>query len=821
MSAPRPLYVGIDLGTTNSAAAVFDGERVELIRTAQGGLLTPSVVRIDARGKVTVGERARKLFDQDPENVRGEFKRLMGSEQTLFFPASGTNKKPEELAAEVLKSIREDIRAQFGFVPTRAVISVPALFELPQTAATSEAARLAGFERVEMIQEPVASGLGAGFRRDEHAGSYLVYDLGGGTFDASLLESREGLLRVVGHDGDNFLGGRDFDSAVLDYLLQQLAEQTGCVLDRSNPEHGTALRRLRGAAEDAKIELSRSEEADIFVEQLKVRAQVVSLSTTLRRQLLEQRVEPLIARSIAVCQRLLSESGLPLRGGLARVILVGGPTVMPLLRRRVAEELQAPFAVGLDPMTLVAEGAAYYAASIGLHALGETTVSSAPGCKVWLQYPAMSSDLNPYVVGKLLDAPSTRRMTQVVVARSDSSWTSEPEPLDGEGSFAIMTRLSPRSINVFQIFGQSAENETLPLSPGEFTILHGQTLGDPPLSRSVGVALAHGRVRVFFERGCPLPARRTFSLRSTEALSPADPEAGLRVPIVQGEFARASLCRLVGSIEISAAGLSQPLPANSLVEVTIELDRGGRLSASAVVSGSEQVFQQVVHLVAGRIPLAEIKSRVAELSSRLQALLSRALRHRAHQVVVRLSMADALLQEAPVLEQSACGGDADAEQKLQRLLIDLDGLLSEAETELGWPELDERAQRKIAWAVGQVGELGTPEERSVLASTLDSLRHARAAQNLKDVERHLNTVERLAGVAAMRAEGAWESELDYCAGRVAQTRDPKEAIRLVEEGRRAMRTANRPVLERVVRRLWELSPISDEARKQALGSGVI
>jgi len=236
---------------------------------------------------------------------------------------------------------------------------------------------------------------------------------------------------------------------------------------------------------------------------------------------------------------------------------------------------------------------------------------------------------------------------------------------------------------------------------------------------------------------------------------------------------------------------------------------------------TEQVFQQVVHLVAGRIPLSEIKSRVAELSHRRQAQLSRALKHGAQKVVVRLSMADQLLHEAPVLEQSARGGDADAEQKLQRLLIELDGLLSEAETELGWPDLDERAQRRIAWAVSRVGELGTPEERSVLSSTLDSLRRARAAQNLKDVERHLLTVLRLANVAQMREGGAWESELDRCSGQVAETRDPKEAIRLVEEGRRAMKKDDRQTLERVVRRLWELSPPSDEARKYALGSGVI
>jgi molecular chaperone DnaK len=821
VSAPRPVYVGIDLGTTNSAAAVFDGERVELVRTSQGSVLTPSVVRIDARGKLSVGARARKLFDQDPENVRGEFKRLMGSQQTLEFPASGLRKKPEELAAEILSSIRQDILAQFGFLPTRAVISVPALFELPQTAATSEAARLAGFERVEMIQEPVASGLGAGFRADEAAGSYLVYDLGGGTFDASLLESRDGLLRVVGHDGDNFLGGRDFDAAILDYLVDELARDQKVQLDRSRPEHATALRRLRAAAEDAKIELSHSDETDILVADLKLGERVVSLETTLTRALVEEKVEPLIARSLTVCRRLLAESGLPARGGLGRIILVGGPTKMPLLQRRVSEELGAPFGVGLDPMTLVAEGAAYYAASLGLSALSEAKSASA-GAKVWLQYPAMSSDLNPYVVGKLLDPEAAAGITHVVVARADASWTSPPEALDREGSFAIMTSLTPRSVNVFRITGQSQEagGVAVALSPAEFSILHGATLGDPPLSRTVGVALASSAVRVFFERGCPLPARRTFALRTARALSPADPEGALRVPVVQGEFARASLCRLVGNIEIAGSALSQPLPANALVEVTIELDRGGRLSASASVPGSSQVFQHVAHLVTGRVPLAEVGTRLNELSARVQELRARAFKHGAHKVVARLAAADELLGEGPRLEQSARGGDADADEKVQRLLIELDGLLSEAEIELGWPDLDERARRAIAWATGVVGELGTREERAVLASTLESLQRARAAQNLKDVQRHLVTVRQLARVAEMREEGAWEDSLDYCAGRVSETRDPKGALALVEAGRQAMRKGDKPALEQAVRSLWGLMPFIEEAQKHSLGSGV-
>ena len=228
----RPLYVGIDLGTTNSAAAVFDGEAVTLVRSQQGGSLTPSVVRLDARGTVMVGGRARRFLESDPDNTRGEFKRLMGTAEKLVFPAAKTERRPEELAAEVLRALRADVAEQCGVLPQRAVISVPALFELPQSAATSEAARLAGFERVELIQEPVASALAAGWSADDASGSWLVYDLGGGTFDASLLETREGLLRVVGHDGDNFLGGRDFDLALVDWILTELEREHGVQISR-------------------------------------------------------------------------------------------------------------------------------------------------------------------------------------------------------------------------------------------------------------------------------------------------------------------------------------------------------------------------------------------------------------------------------------------------------------------------------------------------------------------------------------------------------------------------------------------------------------
>ena len=352
----RPLYVGIDLGTTNSTVAVFDGQELTIVRNGQGSILTPSVVRIDGRGNVLVGSRARRFLDSDPANTRGEFKRLMGTAHQLEFPASAVVRRPQELSAEVLKSLRRDVADQLGVLPERAVVSVPALFELHQTAAVSEAARLAGFERIELIQEPVASAIAAGWTQQGSNGPWLVYDLGGGTFDVSLLDTQEGLLRVVGHDGDNFLGGRDFDRVLVDLVLAKLSAD-GVVIDRANRQHDQALRRLRFAAEEAKIELTRASEAPIILAGLDLGDHRLDVDMMVTRSEYESLVAPLIDRSLEVSTRLLAEHGIG-QGVLERVVLVGGPTVTPSLRERVRAVLSVGFGEGLDPMTLVAQGAA-------------------------------------------------------------------------------------------------------------------------------------------------------------------------------------------------------------------------------------------------------------------------------------------------------------------------------------------------------------------------------------------------------------------------------------------------------------------------------
>ncbi|MEQ1569623.1 MAG: Hsp70 family protein [Myxococcota bacterium] len=804
-------YLGIDLGTTNTVAAVFDGESVTLVR-GRDGTLTPSVVRIDAKGRVTVGARARRTLDRDPENTRSEFKRLMGTGKAVRFPAAGVDKRPEELSAEVLRSIREDVREQYGFLPERAVISVPALFELPQCSATSDAARLAGFERVELIQEPVASALAAGWSAEENAsGSWLVYDLGGGTFDVSLLETREGLLRVIGHDGDNFLGGRDIEQAMIDWVLARLASD-GTPVDRSDLAHAVPLRVLRSALEEAKIELGRAEEVAVSLPALfTVDGAPIDVDLSIDRPTLETLMAPIVDRSIAVCRRLLATYGLRPEQ-LERVVLVGGPTVVPFLRGRVRDALGAPFVDGVDPMTLVARGAALHAASARLDARPSPPEVRAAR-RLWLEYPAMSSDPNPFVVGRLLDGPE-RAPTEVRFVRADGGHATPWVKLRPDGALLTPIELAQRKPNVFSVEGRDAAG-AVELRPASITIVHGVTVSDPPLARSVGVALANDLVHTYLERGTPLPAKRTFVHHTVETVSTG---AGvLAIPIVQGELPQAHLCRLVGKLELDGADLRGPLPVGSEIEVTIEVDRGGQLSARALIPRLSQVVERVAHL---GIPDAD----PAVLADSLRTMRERLAKARRKAdadstQLDRLFDVDWALQDADAALHAARGGDDDAGQKARRLLIDADGSLVKIEEASAWPEIAADAALELATAARWVSEYGTQEEHDLLRESERAVAQARDAKRPAELHRQLELVRRLRDAAFFRHPDAYRWSFEQAAARASEATDLERAHALVREGRGLAR-GDREGYRRVANALWGLLPHDPHERAAAFDSGL-
>ena len=363
-----PSVVGIDLGTTFSLAAYVQDGRPVVVRDESGIALVPSVISFHDDGSVFVGSPARQRALSDPEHTIFSVKRLMGrtladlqkelkliphqiverevepGRKVLHVRIAGKEHTPEELSAMILKEVRKR-----SGNPTKAVITVPAYFDDGQRQATRDAGRIAGLDVLRIINEPTAAALAYGLDRQQ-AGTVAVYDLGGGTFDCSILTLADGVFKVLATNGDTYLGGDDFDRA----LMEVAAAEMGIDLAKRDPE---LLQYLRDAAERTKIALSTSESAEMKIDLPERR---LNYRRTIARAEFEKILAPFIDRTLEKCRSALKDAGLR-REQIAEVVLVGGSTRIPYVRRRIAEFFGKPPHTDLNPDEVVALGAAIQA----------------------------------------------------------------------------------------------------------------------------------------------------------------------------------------------------------------------------------------------------------------------------------------------------------------------------------------------------------------------------------------------------------------------------------------------------------------------------
>ncbi len=424
------------------------------------------------------------------------------------------------------------------------------------------------------------------------------------------------------------------------------------------------------------------------------------------------------------------------------------------------------------------------------------------------------------MVGRLVDAGPASEGLKIRFSRSDGVWTSPEMGVDAEGAFVLTVDLLPRRPNVFHLEATTAAGVPVRLSPSSFTIVQGMTISDPPLSRTVGVALASDDVHVFFERGAPLPARRTFVLHTVESVAKGSQSCLLKIPIVQGELEQAHLCRLVGALEIGGASVKASLPAGASVEVTLELDRGGHLSARALVPALNQVFEHVAHLLVPDATAESLEATLKVMRVRLRELRTDAARRDAQRTIGKLTFVEVALSEVETDIAAARGGDADAAQKARRTLLEIDGMLEEADADKRWPELDQEAREELAYASQLIARYGVPSEKQLFEEATRSVEKARAGRQPVELQRQLRVVRNLRSAAYHRDPKAWEKTFEHVASEADQATDLVKAQALVRDGRKAIERGDSAALRPIVEELWRLLPVSAQSKKLGYDSGV-
>jgi molecular chaperone DnaK len=370
--------IGIDLGTTNSCVAAMEGKQAKVIENAEGGRTTPSVVAFTEGGEVLVGQPAKRQAITNPENTIFAIKRLIGrrfddpitKKDMAMVPykivrgpngdawveVKGKNYSPSQVSAYILQKMRETAESYLGQKVTDAVITVPAYFNDAQRQATKDAGRIAGLNVLRIINEPTAAALAYGLDK-RGSGKIAVYDLGGGTFDISILEVGDGVFEVKSTNGDTFLGGEDFDKRVVDHIAEEFQKENGIDLRKDR----LALQRLKDAAERAKIELSSVTQTDINLPFITAdQTGPKHLTLKLSRVKLESLVDDLIQRTIEPCRAALRDAGLK-ASDIQEVVLVGGQTRMPKVQQTVQEFFGREPHKGVNPDEVVAVGAAIQA----------------------------------------------------------------------------------------------------------------------------------------------------------------------------------------------------------------------------------------------------------------------------------------------------------------------------------------------------------------------------------------------------------------------------------------------------------------------------
>ena len=619
---------GIDLGTTNSAIAKFVKGDVTIFSNPQdfGRNTLPSVVAY-RKDKITVGSKAKEFLEKDPKSVVGVFKRKMGTAESFKIKSINESKTPIELSAQVLKELKTFVNT--GDVLDSAVITIPASFDTIQSNATKEAGFQAGFKQVVLLQEPIAASLAyANMKKSTEMkdGQWLVYDLGGGTFDVALVRIKDGEMKVLDHEGDNFLGGADFDNLIVEKILipkicqsyhfNNLESDMKSASGKYNAKYYLYLRR----AEEAKIILSSKTSAEIIVDGIEDENGVdVDMEIIITRSEFNDLVKTYIDSTIDMIKKIITRNSLK-PNDLEFVLMVGGSTYIPFVRNRVEEILQIRSNCEIDPTTAVAVGAAYYAATKQKSVKNEEKTNKISSISIKASYNKASKEKEELFAARVSGDLSGLNYR---IVRQDGGFDSGLKKLTERINEDLP--LVNGSYNFFTLSVYDQQNNVIQTDLEQIGINSGFAISGQPIPEDICLEVddydnpGKTRLKLIFQKNSILPLRsQSISFPLNKGLIKGNADDYIYINVLEGShLALPEANKGIGFMEIRGNQINRDIAKGSDVEIILSISESRDISISVYLNMADQEFKQTFNPKERHTPIEFLKEQVEDLSYKL------------------------------------------------------------------------------------------------------------------------------------------------------------------------------------------------------------
>ena len=819
---------GIDLGTTNSAIAVLDGVKPMVVKSNLDTDIIPSAFFLSKLKQPQVGAKARNrlLFENTIEDVYLEFKRRMGSDHVYLFKSSGERRTPEELSAEVLKELRGSVRQRLDEDIHAAVVTIPASFTQAQCVATKRAAQLAGISQCPLLQEPVAASLAYGFQADANQRSmWLVFDFGGGTFDAAIMKAADGDLQIVSHGGDNYLGGSDIDSAIIDKLIvpELLSNFDLPDFKQDNPRWKVAFARIKYAAESAKIELSRTSETPLgncsFEDDNGDLVDLEELQIKLTQSAVASIAEPLIDRAMERCKIVLKNAGLK-PGDMSKVLLVGGPTLAPYFREMLADKIGIPIDHrSIDPMTVVAAGASIFA---GTQRIETPHASARPSgaYAINITYNPVGPDDDPAVAGDVTP-PSNGTLEGLTLEflNRTTKWSSGKIPIDKEGRFRTRLRAEGGSRNIFDVILCDAMGTRLATDLSEISYTVGMTVKAQIVCNDITIALDDNQKVVLVPKGTPYPFRKSNRQFKTVVECKHGSANQIRIPVLEavngeaGELADHN--RQMGALVVEGSVIPRDLPIGSDIEITLHSKEPGELDATAYIPMLDDFYTAKIVFDKASVSKTTLIDMFTKEDRRLREFVERGDNSPSE------ALGKAQLARERIKEIIESAGDGVVAKQVEAYIIEMRVALDTETARMEIPTLRTTIEAEFIRIDEMLEKFGSAQhQRQIenLRNRYGELGESASAKEFKKLSQDLATmrIDILADQPAF-----WVGWLQHLYQKRATMQNLAEADRLFRQGAAFMEANNIQGLKKTIVALLELLPEDVSAEmKRGYCSGI-